>query len=189
MKYVLSVFAVIILLLLIIVLIFRGSPDQATDTTETEKPKITLADYESKPAVLSLTTRGAVTADEDRRAIRVSVSRQERVIEILEGYSETVVKRQVFPNSEASYKVFLSALTSAGFGIEQETEIRDERGVCPFGRRFIYKLQDGSEQVLRTWSVTCGRSGGSFGGNSSVVRRLFERQIPEYRTVIRGVKL
>jgi len=189
MKYILGVFGVIVLLLLIVILIVRSGPSKPVGDVQTGKPQVNLAEYESKPATAILITRGEITAEEDRRAIRISVSRQERVIEILDGYDESVLSRQTFVNNEDAYKIFLSALTTAGFTREQESTIKDERGVCPFGRRYVFKLQDGSDQVFRAWDTSCRRLKGNFGGNTSVVRDLFERQIPDYQTVVRGVRL
>ncbi len=189
MKYVLGVFGIIVLLLLIIILIVRSGPSKSVGDEQTGKPQISLGDYESKSATASMTVRGDVTADELRRAIKISVSRQERVIEVLEGYDEKVVSRTTYPNNEEAYKIFLSALANAGFEREKVSKIQDERGVCPFGRRYVYRLQDGSDQALRTWSTSCRREHGTFGGNSNVVRRLFEQQIPDYRDQTRNVKL
>lgn len=189
MKYILGVFGIIVLLLTIIILIVRSGPSQPSGTVQTGKPQIKLGEYETKPATVSMTTRGQVKADETRRAIRISVSQHERVIEVLEGYEENVVSRQTFPNNPEAYKIFLSALTGAGFAREQETDFEDERGVCPFGRRHVFRLQEGSEQVHRTWTTSCRNGRGSFGGNLSITRRLFEQQIPDYTTVIRGVNL
>ncbi len=189
MKYILGVFGVIVLLLLIVILIVRSGPSTPAPNAQTGKIQVNLGEYESKPATVSLTTRGEVTADETRRAIRITVTQQERAIEVLEGYEETVVSRQTFPNNSDAYKVFLSALSAGGFTREQDTEFKDERGVCPFGKRHVYRLQDGSEQVFRAWSTSCRRSQGSFGGNSNTVIRLFEQQIPDYRTVVRGIRL
>lgn len=189
MKYVLGVFGVLVLLVLIVILIFRSGPEPASTSVQTGNEVVSLGDYESKAAVVSLTTRGAVVGDDRRQAIRVSISRNERVLEILEGYEETVTARHTFPNNEAAYKIFLSALEHAGFNREQEAEVEDERGVCPKGRRYVYRLQDGPEQVIRTWNTSCSAKDGSFGGNSRTVRTLFERQIPEYRQLTRTVKL
>ncbi len=188
MRYILGVFGVIVLLIFIVILIVRREPTPST-TSQTGNKQVVLADYENKPATASLTTRGEVTAEEERRAIRISVTEEERVLEILEGYNETVVSRQSFANNDKAYKVFLSALDTAGFTREQDTEIKDERGFCPLGKRFVYKLQDGSEQILRTWNTTCAEKQGSFGGNGRTVRRLFEEQIPDYRRLVRDVKL
>jgi hypothetical protein len=189
MKYILGVFGVIVLILLVVILVVRSGPSKPVGDVQTGEPQVNLAEYESKPATVSLTTRGQVTADETRRAIRITVSQQERAIEILEGYDEAVVSRQTFPNNSDAYKIFLSALSNAGFTREQETEVKDERGVCPFGRRYVFKLQDGSQQVFRAWTTSCRNGRGSFGGNLGVARRLFEQQIPEYSTVTRGVRL
>lgn len=188
MKYILGVFGVLVLLIFAVVLIVRRDPTP-DPSGQTGERQVVLGEYESKPATASLTTRGEITADEERRAIRVSVSAQERVIEILQGYNETVLSRQVFANNDNAYKTFLSALNAAGFSRQQETVFEDERGVCPLGRRFVYRLQDGSDQVLRTWNTSCGEKQGSFGGDGRTIRRLFEEQIPGYRTVVRDVEL
>lgn len=188
MRYILGVFAVIVVLIFAAVLIVRRDPAPRSNVQTGEK-QVVLADYETKPATASLTIRGEVTAEEDRRAIRISVSAQERVIEILEGYNESVVNRQTFANNDNAYKVFLSALDTAGFTRQQETDIKDERGYCPHGRRFVYKLQDGSQQVIRTWNTTCSEKKGSFGGNGRTIRNLFEKQIPEYNRLTRDIKL
>lgn len=189
MKYVLSIFGVLVLLVLVILLIFRSGPEPASESVQNGEKVVSLGEYEQKAAVASLTTRGKIVADENRRAIRISVTRNERVLEILEGYEENVLSRHTFPNNDDAYKIFLSALDTAGFSREQETDIKDERGICPLGRRYVYRLQDGPEQVLRSWSTSCSTKQGSFGGNARTIRSLFERQIPEYRQLTRSVKL
>lgn len=189
MRYILGVFGVIVLMIFVVVLIARRGPDNSTSATKTNNLQAVLSDYESKPATVIFTTRGKVIGDEERRGIRITVSRQERVIEILKGYNETVETRQTYTNNDNAFANFLSALGVAGFANEQPTAIKDDRGICPLGRRFDYKLQDGSKEVFRFWNTSCGLRQGSFAGDGLLVRKLFENQIPDYRTVIRGVKL
>lgn len=188
MKYVLGVFGVLVLLILAIILIFRRAPQPGVNN-QTGQKQVVLGEYETKPATVSLVTRGEVTAEEERRAIRITVSRDERVLEVLEGYEEKVLSRQTYPNNEDAYKIFLSALDTAGFSRQQKSEYKDERGVCPMGRRYVYRLQDGSEQILRTWNTSCSAKSGTFGGNGGVTRRLFQEQIPDYSQQTRGVRL
>lgn len=188
MRYILGVFGAIVLLIFVVILIVRRDPTPST-ASQVGEERVSLAEYENKPAVASLTTRGEITADEERRAIRISVSAQERVIEVLQGYNETVINRQSFTNNDNAYKTFLSALDTAGFTRQQETPFTDERGVCPRGRRYVYKLQDGSEQVFRAWNTSCSERQGNFGGSGSTVRRLFEEQIPDYTRLVRDVSL
>lgn len=189
MRYVLGVFGILILMILAVVLIARRGPNETATTVQTGNKQVSLADYEDKPAMAILTVRGEVTGDEQRRGIRITVSAQERDLEILKGYNETVESRQSFPNNNNAYANFLSALDAAGFSREQATDIKDDRGVCPLGQRYDYKLQDGSEEVFRFWNTSCGSKQGNFGGNGIMVRRLFENQIPDYRILTRGVEL
>lgn len=189
MRYILGVFGVLVLMIFVVVLIARRGPNITPSSTTTGSKRVVLADYKAKPATVIFTTRGKVTGDEDRRGIRITVSKQERVIEILKGYNEVVENRQSFANNENAFANFLSALEVAGFASEQATDIKDDRGICPLGRRFDYKLQDSNKEVFRFWNTSCGLKLGSFAGDGLVVRKLFENQIPEYRTVIRGVKL
>jgi hypothetical protein len=188
MRYVLGAFGVVVLLILVVLLVARRNP-APTSPTQTGKKQVVVTDFADKSATAQLTMRGEVTGDEDRRSIRISVSKQERVVEILKGYNETVENRQSFSNTDSAYSNFLSALENAGFALEKETSIKDERGVCPLGKRYVYKLVDGSDQVFRLWNTSCGAKQGSFGGDGGLVRTLFQNQIPDYRTLVRGVKL
>lgn len=188
MKYILGVFGVIVILIFAVILIVRRSPAPTTPA-QTGERQVNLADYETKPATAILTTRGEIVGDEERRGIRITVSSQERVIEILRGYNETVDSRQSFSNNGNAFANFLSALDAAGFSREQETDVKDDRGSCPLGRRYDYKLQDGSEEIFRFWNTSCSTKIGSFGGNGNLVRRLFENQIPDYRKLTRDVEL
>lgn len=189
MKYILGVFGVIVLLVLLVVLILRIGPDQPAVINQTGEKQVKLADYEDTSATAQITVRGVIRAREEHRAVRISVSPNERVIEIIEGYDENVINRRTYPNSREAYKVFLSALEHAGFTRKQETDINDERGVCPLGERTTYLLQENSEHVFRTWSSTCSGQSGSYGGNKYMVKELFEKQIPDYREVTRTVRL
>lgn len=189
MKYILGVFGVIVLLILLVILILRIGPDRPVVINQTGEKQAQLSDFEDKSATAQITVRGVIRAREEHRAVRISVSPSERVIEIIEGYDENVIERRAYGNSREAYKVFLSALEHAGFSRQQETEIKDERGVCPLGKRTTYLLQDGSEQVFRTWSSTCSLQSGSFGGNKYMVKELFEKQIPDYSEVTRTIRL
>jgi hypothetical protein len=188
MKYVLGVFAVVVLIILAVILVFRGGGEDAPQNQAGEKT-LQLSEYADKPATAVLTIEGKVVGDEARRAIRISVSRTERVFEVLSGYEENITQRETFTNNEAAYETFIHALDKAGFSRERESAIQDERGTCPLGKRYIYELQDGSEEVLRRWSTNCSRARGTYGGSASVTREIFENQIPDYRRLVRTVEL
>jgi hypothetical protein len=185
MKYILGIFGVIIVAILAIVLITRGGGNKPATT---QKPLV--VSEEARPGVSAvLTTQGAVTGENQRRAIRITVSQTERRLEILTGYGEAVERAQTYPNTEAGFETFLVALDQAGFENQKKSIVEDERGACPLGRRYIYELKEYSQDLLSLWSTSCGGKLGTFAGNRVTVRRLFERQIPDYATQVRGVDL
>lgn len=189
MRYILGVIGIVIFLIIAVVIVATRGPSQPDTTTPAANKRVILTDYKSKPATVIITIRGEVKGDEERQGIRITVSDQERVLEILRGYNETIENRHRFENNDNAFTNFLSALDIAGFSIERPTVIKDDSGVCPLGKRYDYKLQDGTNEVFRLWDTSCGGKIGSFAGNGNLVRRLFANQIPDYKTLTRPVEL
>ena len=190
MKYVLGVLGVILLAVVAVVLIVSMNPSSNNGQKSGGKPAVNLLDYISKDSShVSWTQQGPVVGEDERRAVRVTVSASERKIEILDGYEETVERSQTYPNSPDAYNTFLRSLKEAGFSKERTVSQPDEKAVCPLGNRFIYDLTDGSNQIVRTWSASCSTTLGPFAGNSNLTRSLFQNQIPDYSTQIKNVKL
>ncbi len=189
MKYVLGVFAVIVVLILSIILISnRGN--RSTENSQTGDQTVDLLDYTDKAGgTLLFETEGELRGDDERRAIRISVTRVERKVEILSGYKEEVIDSKSLPNTDEAYEALIYALDKAGYSRKQEPRYDSDKGACPFGKVYIYKLEDGSDDVIRSWSTSCSRRDGDFGGDASRVRRLFEKQIPDYRSITTDVRL
>ncbi|MDB5185649.1 MAG: exported protein of unknown function [Candidatus Saccharibacteria bacterium] len=173
------------MLIFVIVLLFNR--DSGTNT-QTGNKAVVLADYANKDARAELTQQGKVTAQEKRYSVHMTVSRTERVIEVLQGYDQTVLRRETFSNNESAYSTFIIALDQTGFSREKPSIIKDERGACPLGQRYIYELNDGTSQVLRLWNTSCNTKEGTFGGKSTV-RQLFQEQFPNYGDITRGITL
>lgn len=188
MKYIIGVIAIILIAIGAILLLVIRTPD-VNDQNENADPAIDLTEYIESGTSVTFTVEGELTALEERRAIRVSVSQDTRTIEIINGYNGGVVKRQTLSNDSSAYDEFLHGLKYAGFSRNQEAAFEDETGVCASGRRFIYELRQNGDDTLRLWSTSCDRDDGSFAGNRSQVERLFEEQIPDYRDFVRGVDL
>lgn len=182
MKYILGVFAAILLVILVIVLIVRGFAGDGP--RETGKSQVNLNDYSSQSATFTLTTYGPIVADEQRVTSVISVSPTARVLQVMQGYEQKVVFQQNLGNNTTAYQTFLQALSVAGYSNESRTKISDPTGVCPFGERFVYGLKNGSDQVINTWNTSCAPRQGSFGGDSTTVRKLFQRQIPNFQTLV-----
>jgi len=186
MKYFLGFLAVVAVGILAIVLLTSGGGNGSQVPGE---EKINLSEYADTQTSVRLTTQGEIEAKEEHREIRITIGRTRRNVEILRGYDAEVIKSQPFDNSQSAYAEFLEALQKAGFANERASSLESEDGVCPTGRRYIYEVLDNSEQVLRLWSTSCSGKQGTLAGNASLVRRLFEAQIPDYNDVTSGVRL
>jgi len=184
MKYLFGVLGAFFVLIMALVLITSRGRRQSTG----EKPLI--VSQEARAGVSAvLTTQGAVTGEDRRRAIRISVSQNERRLEILTGYEESVESSSTFPNTQLAFENFLAALERAGYSAKQRTIIKDNRGVCPFGSRYTYELREYSQDLMSRWNTSCSSKQGDFAGNGSTVRRLFQMQITDYNSLVQGVDL
>lgn len=181
-----GILAIIVVIVAAIVLtVTRDSTPRSQQGSST----VNITDYIDKPSTVEYTIEGDLNAEEDHRAIRISINRNMRTVEVLSGYNKTVIKTQSYPNTQAAYDEFMYGLKNAGFTRQQEAEFSNDNGVCPLGTRYIYKLRDDNGEVLRLWSTSCRRKDGSMGGNTDLIRRLFQKQIPNYGEVIKGVKI
>lgn len=184
MRYILGVLGVIAALIIVFFLIFRGGNNQ----NQTPTTPATLVSYADKNSSVSLTTYGRLVGEQERRAIRVTVTPNERRFEVLSGYGESVTTLQTYQNTQEAYANFLSALNRYGFTEARKSSITDQRGVCPTGNRFDYTLSENGDTKSSLWSVSCDSSG-TFAGRAAVIRDLFQRQIPDYNAQARPVQL
>lgn len=182
MKFILGILGIIFVAIIAIVLITGGG-----SKSPTEKPLV-VSEEAREGVSAALTTQGQVVGEDQRRAIRIIVNQDERRLEILSGYGESVERSSTFANTHAGFEAFLVALDQAGFSNKRQTAIADERGACPLGRRYIYELREYSQELLRLWNTSCGKQG-DFAGKGSTIRKLFEKQIPDYSKLVRGVDL
>lgn len=168
-----------------------GSGGNSGTVKSARHTKIT--EYSDDPAAtISWTVQGRLVGEDQRRAIRISVSSSQRRIEILEGYDERVARSQDYPNTSAAFAAFARSLDNANFGKERTVKQPDERGICPQGNKYIYRLTKAGTEIMRTWSDTCLSSNGPFGGgnpSASLIQQLFKSQISDYSKFTSGVKL
>ncbi len=181
-----AILAVIVVIIgAILLMTNRGSSPQL----QPGAVRVDLAEYIDKPSTVAYTTEGGLNSEEDHRAVRISVNRNLRTVQVLSGYNYSVINAQDFPNTQAAYDEFMHGLKNAGFTQQQKAAFSDEKGVCPLGTRYIYRLQDDSGEVLRLWSTSCARKDGSSIGNAFLIKQLFQKQIPGYTNIVKGVKL
>ncbi len=182
MRYLLGVFATVFVLIAAIFWI-ANSGDSRTDAPV--ESKTVLTDYADSSAKLVYEIRGELVGDNERQAVRITVDRNLRTIELLDGYQQKVVEKRTFPNNSAAFEEFTYGLSRAGFVESQNSDFDSEKGVCPNGNITIYKLADGSDEISRLWGSSCSKDKGTFDGNRRIVKDLFEDQIPGYRELLR----
>jgi hypothetical protein len=184
MRYIIGILGVILVIFLFVALIFgRGN------NTNTQNKAVThLVDYADKNSSVSLTTVGRLVGNDDRREIRVTVTPNERRLEVLSGYDESVMSLQTYPNTREAYSNFLSALAANGFIKKRDTSITDPRGLCPTGNRYIYDLSEDGNHISNLWNTSCN-DGSNFAGRATTIREIFKNQIPDYNKQTQSVKL
>jgi hypothetical protein len=180
-----GVFLAIILIVLLILSLAR--PD-GTDTA-TNEPQ-TLASFASSGAVASYTQQGRITSPEEHRSIVITVSSNERKIDIFAGYNGRVISSERLSNTVDSYQNFLAGLENAGFTLSRTSPSGDSvEGKCPLGTRFIYNISNVPDIKTPTWSTSCQSKDGTFAGNRNTVKQLFQNQIPDYKELTQSVRL
>jgi len=180
---------IIFILLIIVGLIFVFS-DHKKPTPVTNKPVILpLQEYATSDATVSMTIDGRVNGEDAHRAIRITVSRDSRTLDIIQGYSGRVAETHSFSNSSDAYDVFLRSLKNSGFMVKlkKPTAPDDSRGYCPDGQRTTLVLEKETDTLSSLWSSSCGI--GTFGGNIDLVNGLFRDQITDYDALTSQVEL
>lgn len=164
---------------------FRGN-----NTAVTTTPPKTMASYANTDAKVSMYVDGPVKSDQEHEAWKITIDRTSTTVEYIKGYENNVVRQQTYPNNVNSYAAFLESLDKAQFDAPNSTNFpEDERGYCPTRSRYVYDMQNGSEQVMHSWWTSCGS--GTFMGNKSITRQLFINQLPrkEFAELRRGTTL
>lgn len=182
MRYFIGFLVTIGLIIVLIILIFGGGGKKAPTGKKLE-------DYASTDAQVSMTIDGPVNAASLHQQVRIIVDSNNVTYERIVGYDGNVVDTQLYANTQNSYDVFLHALRHAGFtqGIN-DPALKDERGYCALGTRYIFELTQGGNTLERYWATTCGNPK-TYSGNISTTLTLFENQVPDYQQRTAGIAL
>ena len=167
----------------------RGNNEVPGSTTTTDSTPSVLADYADSESAVVMTRVGVINALEDHREIRITITQEQRTIEVLQGYDGQVMTSKTYRNTPNAYSSLLRALDFKGYTDAQNTKYGDGQSVCSTGRQLIVELIDSGVQQQRLWTTSCSEDLGNFAGDPAMVRRLFEKQIPDYKAVTTGVSL
>lgn len=182
MRYLLGVIGVIVAIVVVIVILISSN-------TNTGPKPVDVSTYNYAGTSVSQTTTGALVGEDQRRAIKIIISQDSRTIEILSGYEDSVVNSESFSNTPAAYSAFLGGLQNANFSSSRKTKETNILGVCPLGNIYFYELDNGVNTIFNNWSTSCSASDGTFFGYGSLIRQMFQLQIPNYNSYVQNVNL
>ncbi len=182
MKYFLGFLVAIALIIAVFILIVRGFGGKRPEV------QTALIDYAKTETVVRMTIDGPVNAEQVHRAAIVTVGRSSSTIELSQGYQDTVLQTKSYDSNEDAYATFLRALDLQGYTKgDPNPDRQDGRGFCPNGSVYTFEIVTGSAVVQHFWTTSC--RGGTFKGNTAIVRNLFRQQIPDYANILRGTML
>ncbi|HYH36375.1 MAG TPA: hypothetical protein VD706_02650 [Candidatus Saccharimonadales bacterium] len=175
MRYFIGFLVMVALIITLIVMLFNGGDKPAVPNT-TKK----LTDYANTDARVSMTIDGPINASSEHEQVRVTVDRNNVTYEHIKGYDGQVADTKIFENTENAYDVFLHALMHAGFtNGNNESALRDDRGYCPTGDRYIFELSENNDRLQRYWATSCGGVR-TYDGALNLTLTLFKAQVPDY---------
>ncbi len=183
MRYFIGLLSIVAFVLAVALLVVRGITGGGEP-----KDKINLADYANTDTVMRLTIDGEINSEQEHRAVRITIGRDEARMDILNGYNQYVANTFNFPNTSAGYETFLRALQLLGYTKgDDDPNLKDERGYCPSGNRYVFEVRENGWEAQRFWRSSCKE--GNFGGDTTRVIDLFQRQIPDYNSLLGDVRL
>jgi hypothetical protein len=191
MRYIFAIIGVFLLILIGLILIFGGGGKKKTATNPGAPALMALPDYAPTDAFVTMTMDGRVNGDDVHRAIKVTVSRDQRVLDIIQGYSGHVIDSHSFPNNEEAYNVFLHALNNSGFMAKRKGAnlSADFTGVCPTGTRTVFALNQSVDILSQRWTTSCDAVPGTLGTDAGLMIDLFQAQITGYSDLTSQVSL
>lgn len=182
MRYIFGLLVGILLIVVVFLLIIRAFGGNAP------RVEVSLPDYAQTNTVVRMTVEGPVKVDQERRSAKVTVGRSSNTMNLVQGYQGRVLQTKSYASNEAAYTTFLRALQLQGYTEgDDDPRKEDSRGYCPTGKVYTFEIITGDDAVQSFWTTSCG--GGTFKGNTEVVRQLFRAQIPDYFRVLRGTGL
>lgn len=132
---------------------------------------------------------GPVNAPSDHNQVQIVINNSSITLNVFKGYNDTVVKSRVYPNTEASFHVFLRSLEVAQFtnGVN-DPNLKQASGYCPLGDRYIFTFNDAGQQKQRYWATGCGDKH-TFNGDLNLTRTLFTKQVEDYSSLTSGANI
>ncbi|MCA9330064.1 hypothetical protein KDA11_05420 [Candidatus Saccharibacteria bacterium] len=172
--------------LVILMIAFGRRPNTNTSNSSSSSKVFEVLEYQDKDARLTSLISGPITGDDEHRSIKITITRNSRLIEVFQGYQGKVIKSESYPNNVDAYDEFINALAKVNYGKKRRSDSDSEIGICATGRRYVYEVFDeNNDSVSRTWAGSCTK--GTVYGSSEAINNLFRMQITDYSKLISGV--
>ena len=175
---------VLFLVLIIILIVNIASVSEEEGPINTEMPQEASVLEDTQTSRVRYTLAGPIVAREEYKEIRITVDKDERKLELINGYNNNVKLERTFTNDSSAYRSFIAGINSEGFLLEQEAEYDSYEGVCPEGERMIIEYFNNGDLVKTLFSTSCSSNHGNLAGDDNDIEDLFEDQIPNYRELL-----
>lgn len=144
------------------------------------KKPVNIADYATTDVQVRMSVRGEINNNQEHEDMTITVGRDQTVANLLTGYEGAVKLSESTGNNPVSYKAFLSALHNESFTKEKLPPAGIQYdGACPNGKRYTFEFLNGGDDAPKSlWATTCGKKVGTFDGDLTAVKNLFEAQVP-----------
>lgn len=135
--------------------------------------------------------RGPIVADENFHSYTILVSPESRKLTTFKGYLYEQLDQELLTNNTQAYEQFVYALDRADMmaGMPAEGEANDTRGICATGSLYEFEVFQGENSVQKLWTTSCSAKDGTLDASASVLRRLFQKQIPNFDKITSKIKM
>lgn len=185
MRYFIGFLVTIGLIVLLIMLLFgHGNNGKVQET------KAPLSSYAATDTVVRATVDEVINAPDIHRTTQITVGRDSTTFTILKGYDGEILDNQIYPMTETAYAVFLKALQHSGYTLgNDDKSLKDESGYCPLGKRYIFEVIQGGDDIERYWTTNCRSTPSTFKGQTALILHLFRNQVPDYDKQVNSNKV
>lgn len=184
---------IVIALLLVLVLSGWGIATIIRNTFSDGDEQITTNEVTSLDDIsvdtVRYTQEGPVVGSSEQRSYTIEVTRNVVIMRVYSDYGQKIIAEKSYLNTEFAFDSLVEALGNAGVLLRAPNTTADEDfaeiGKCPEGRRYIVEI----DNEVRRWITDCPKELKTAGGDMPAIRRLFSRQVPDFKELIKNTGL
>ena len=167
------------LIILALVLFFSNNPK--TNPAQLQQEISRFSAYSKTNAVATLDINGPIVSPSNHNEAKISVSSTEINLQVMQGYDDSVIVNQTFPNSQNSFDAFLRALYINGFDSAPKTNsLSSPIGLCSLGDTYVFRFNRDNTKIVNAWITNCYGDVYTYRGNFQNTLSLFQKQVPNY---------